>query len=152
MPLTQTEFEAILADDTKRIGGNLRWRNDEDHSPAVEFRVEVESESGYPLFAVGRLNRAAGTLSYVLIHRTAGRIYALDLGADHHNPTCETVGEKHKHRWTQQYRDKCAYVPDDITAGVTEPVEVWRQFCSEAGVAHDGCLFEPPAIQGELPL
>ncbi|MGH8191833.1 MAG: DUF6978 family protein, partial [Rhodanobacteraceae bacterium] len=42
------------------------------------------------------------------------RIYGLDLGKDHHNPQCNQVGEKHKHRWTDQYRDKEAYEPRDI--------------------------------------
>ena len=33
----------------------------------------------------GRYNGAAGTLTYALILKTAGRIYGLDLGKDHHN-------------------------------------------------------------------
>ena len=45
---------------------------------------------------------AARTLTYALILKTAGRIYGLDLGKDHHNPQCEQVGEKHKHRWSER--------------------------------------------------
>jgi hypothetical protein len=93
----------------------------------------------------------AGTLSYALIHRGAGRIYALDLGADHHNPTCQRLGEKHKHRWTEAFRDEEAYVPADVIAAWDNPVEVWRQFCAEAGIVHDGQM-RPPQIQEELPL
>ena len=152
MPITQNEFEVILADTTKRIDCDLRWREDEDHSPAVEFRAEVASAPGYPLMVVGRFNAAAGTLTYALIHRSTGRIYGLDLGADHHNPSCNHVGEKHKHRWTDQFADKDAYVPSDITATSEEPVDVWRQFCVEAKITHNGDLQTPPATQLELGL
>jgi hypothetical protein len=152
MPISQTEFETIIADETKRIDGDLRWRQDEDRSPAVEFRAEVWSQPGYPLFVVGRYSPLAGTLTYALIHRGTGRIYGLDLGADHHIPTCETIGEIHKHRWTDQHTDKGAYRPEDITADVDDPVEVWRQFCVEAKIAHEGTLAAPPAAQEELGL
>ena len=152
MPITQTEFEALIADPSKSIEGDLRWLTDEDHSPAVNFRAEVRSEAGYPLFVNGRFNALAGTVSFTLIHRTTGRIYALDLGADHHNPSCTHVGEKHKHRWTDRYADKDAYVPSDITAGIDDVVAVWRQFCAEAKILHDGRLDVPPPAQQELGL
>ena len=47
--LTDREFASILADETKRIQDDIAWREDEDHSPAVEFRVEIESMNGWPL-------------------------------------------------------------------------------------------------------
>lgn len=47
MALTNTEFGALLADTSKHIEGDISWIEDEDHSPAVEFRAKVESESGY---------------------------------------------------------------------------------------------------------
>lgn len=149
--LSLQEFEAIITDTTKVVKGDLDWRRDEYHSPALEFRAEVCSDPGYPLFVVGRYNPLAGTLSYALIHRNAGRIYALDLGADHHNPTCERVGEKHKHKWTEEFRDKMAYKPDDVTEPWNRPVEVWEQFCAEANISHTGKL-RRPVIQKELPV
>jgi hypothetical protein len=149
--LNQQEFEAILGDESKRIEGDIAWRDDPEHSPAREFRVELRSDVGWPLFVVGRFNPWAGTLTYALIHRGAGRIYGLDLGADHHNPGCEYMGRKHKHRWTEAFRDKEAYVPPDITEPWDQPVRVWRQFCDEARIAHTGALFEP-IIQDGLPL
>lgn len=149
--ITQQEFEEILADTSKRVEGDVVWSEDADHSPAREFRVEVRSDAGWPLLVVGRYNPYAGKLSYVLLHRGAGRIYGLDLGADHHNPSCQRVGEKHKHRWTEAFRDKEAYVPSDITAGWDEPVEVWSQFCREARITHQGRM-HPPSLQQELPL
>lgn len=149
--ISQTEFDAIMADSDKVIEGDLSWSDDEDHSPAVEFRAEIRSSAGYPLFVNGRFNPCAETLSFTLIHRSAGRVYALDLGADLHNPTCNRVGEKHKHRWKVEYRDKEAYVPEDITEPWSSPLAVWQQFCVEAGIDHQGTL-HPPHIQEELPL
>lgn len=149
--ITQQELDAILADTTKVIESDISWREDADHSPAHEFRVDVRSEPGWPLVVVGRYNPYAGKLSYILLHRSAGRIYGLDVGADHHNPSCQRVGEKHKHRWTDDFRDKDAYVPSDITALWDRPQEVWEQFCREANIDHQG-RFDPPAIQEELQL
>ena len=150
MPLTDAEFASILEDETKRIRDDVTWREDEDHSPAREFRVSVESKNGWPLFVKGRYSSAAGTLTFVLILKTAGRIYGLDLGKDHHNPQCEQVGEKHKHRWSERYGDREAYVPDDVNAPVSDPVAVWKEFCTEAGIRHDGSMESPPARQREL--
>lgn len=111
--------------------------------------VVVESDAGYPVFVAARYNPLAGTLSFSLIHRGAGRIYGLDLGADHHNPTCQRVGEKHKHRWNEAFRDKEAYVPDDITEPWDRPSAVWTQFCKEAGITHEGTLAPPPSVLQE---
>ncbi len=57
MPLTDVEFASILNDNIKRIEDDIIWTEDEDHSPAFEFRVNVTSESGWPLFVKGVLAR-----------------------------------------------------------------------------------------------
>ena len=147
MALTNAEFEAILASPSKRIVGDLAWAEDEDHSPSVEFRAEVQSDAGWPLFVRGSYNQLIGALSYTLILKTTGRVYGLDLGKEHHNPTCDQVGEKHKHRWKEQFKDKEAYVPAEITAPVNDPVAVWQQFCRESGITHQGNLSAPPTLQ-----
>ena len=134
--MNQAEFEALIADRSKTIEGDIIWTDDEDHSPSVEFRAAVTSEPGYPLFVKGTYNRLALSLSFALIHRGVGRIYGLDLGKEHHNPDCNYVGEKHKHRWNVVVKDKEAYIPDEITATASEPVRAWEQFCSEAKIAH----------------
>ena len=146
--MTQPEFEAIIADTSKRIQADISWGQDEDHSLSVEFKVEVSSEAGYPLFVRGSYNSEAQKLSFGLIHRGVGRIYALDLGSAHHNPSCDTVGDTHKHSWSEVTHDKEAYVPGDITAGVAEPVAVWEQFCAEARILHEGVLHLPPMPSG----
>jgi len=152
MPISQTEFDAMMADTSKHIDGDLRWRPDEDHSPGIEFRAEVLSDAGYPLFAAGRFNRLAGKTSFSLIHKTTGRVYGLCLGSDHHNPTCERIGERHKHLWTDANKDKWAYVPPDVSARAEDPVGAWQEFCREAGIDHRGQLAQPGPAQEDLPL
>ena len=148
--ITLQEYEAIIADSTKRIEGDLDWRDMEDRQPACTFRTPVLSDEEHPLEIVGRWNPMAAKLSYVLLYRGAGRIYALDLGSAHRNPNGERVGETHKHRWTAEFRDKQAYVPKDITATWDRPREVWQQFCAEARIDHRGTLGEP-SVQQHLP-
>ncbi len=148
--LTDSEFETILNDSSKQVEGDIVWQEDEDHSPVMEFRMEVASEAGWPLFVRGSYNALIQTLSLGLILKTAGRIYGLDLGKDHHNPQCNQVGEKHKHRWTEQFRDKEAYIPVDIDATASDPISVWEQFCAEANLKHNGKMASPPPVQGDL--
>jgi len=150
MALSQTEFDTIMNDASKRVEGDLSWEEDEDHSPSVEFRAEVRSDAGWPLFARGSYNPLIPALSFTLILKTEGRIYALDLGKEHHNPQCNHVGETHKHQWSERFRDKEAYEPKDITAPAADPAAVWRQFCAEAGLTHQGKLHAPPPVQREL--
>ena len=148
--MKQRDFEVLLADTSKQIQENITWDNDEDHSPTVEFRVEVVSQAWYPIFVRGSYSVLAQTLTYALIHRSFGRIYGLDMGKDHHNPSCTNVERKHKHRWNEQLRDKEAYIPEDITTSLTEPVAVWKQFCLEASISHNGVMYAPPPLQLEL--
>ena len=147
---TEAELTVLLADASKAIAGDICWSEDEDHSPSVEFRAEITSEAGYPLFVRGSFNPLAQTLTFAIIHASSRRIYALDLGKDHHNPSCTNVGEKHKHRWTDRFRDRDAYVPGDITQPATNPVAVWKEFCAEAKITHNGKMQPPPASQPSL--
>src|SRR5260370_2505657 len=122
--MKQQDFDALLADTTKQINGSVEWDMDDDHYPSVEFRIEVVSQPKYPIFVKGSYNQLAQTLTYALIHQGHGRIYALDLGKDHHNPTCVYVGRKHKHRWTESFLDKEAYLPYNITLLINDPLVV----------------------------
>jgi hypothetical protein len=54
--MNQTDFETLLPDASKRIPGDISWVEDEDHSPAVEFRAEIISDAGYPVFVKGSYN------------------------------------------------------------------------------------------------
>lgn len=144
MPLSDTEFAAIMQD-TKAIVAYIQWLGDEDNSPARHFRAEVDSNGGWPIFVQGHYNSRSGGLTYSLILRTEGRIFGLCLGKDHHNPQCNQVGPKHMHRWTEQYRDKEAYVPSAITAPAGDPVTVWQQFCAAAGIQHQDRMSPLPS-------
>lgn len=141
--ITQEDVESILVDETKRIEGDIAWRLDPAHTPAVTFRAPISSEPGWPLAVHASWNPKAGKLGYTLLLQGEGRIYALNLGAPHRNPGGERIGEVHKHRWTDPFRDRWAYVPVDITAPWDQPLEVWRQFCAEANISHTGSLSTP---------
>ena len=149
MPLSDTEWSAILTDTSKRVLGDIDWSADKQHSPMQLFCAKIDSSAGWPLIVKGSYNPFAITLSYAIILTTTGRICALDMGKDHHNPQCDRVGEKHKHKWSERYRDKEAYVPENITAPISRPVEVWRQFCAVACLEHSGTLAHPRGL-GEL--
>ena len=150
MTLSQSEYDDIINDHTKSIAGDIAW---EGPSPGLarKFRIDIESPDGYPIFVQGWYNFGSGKLSYAIIHRAVGRIYGLDLGAEHYNPDGELMGEKHKNYWVPGSRDKWAYVPDDITATWEQPVEVWEQFCAEARITHSGTM-QPPSFQTRMPL
>lgn len=137
--LTSSEFE-----------GDIAWSRSADHAPWLVFRAEVANEAGWPLFVVGSANPLIPALSFVLVLQTTGRIYALDMGKDHHNPQCDQVGELHKHRWNEPLRDKEAYVPTDITKPASDVVGVWAQFCDEARLHHDGRMAPPPHVPSDL--
>lgn len=52
----------------------------------MRFRINIDSDEGYPFFLQGWYNPYSGKLSYAMIYRCVGRIYGLDLGAAHINP------------------------------------------------------------------
>ncbi len=147
MTISQEEYNAIINDDTKRITEDIHWEND-PHTPTARFRIEAQSDYEYPIFINGWYNPASGKLSYAIIHRSAGRIYGLDLGADHRNPDGTLIGRKHKNYWHEGHKDKWAYEPQDITESWNRPAEVWRQFCDEAKLLHLG-IMHLPIIQME---
>ena len=148
MTLSSQEYEAIISDDTKCIVGDISWEG-RRNAPARGFRVDVDSEAGYPIFIRGWYNAHSGKLSYAVIHRGIGdRIHGLDLGADHCNPDGQPMGEKHKNYWFPGARDNWAYVPDDITEPWHRPVAVWAQFCVEINLRHEGTLRDPVGVRG----
>lgn len=150
--LTDAEWRAIMADESKRIDGDLEWDEEKGRSPVLRFHARVDSAARWPLSIRSRYNPLAGSLSYTLVLGAEGRIYGLDMGKAHRNPRRDPVGDVHKHRWSERYLDKVAYLPPDITAPVTDPVAVWAQYCTEANIAHFGRLEQPQGLsQGALP-
>lgn len=139
-----------MSDTTKRIDRDIAWIVDDSHPAALSFRTEILSETGYPLSVKGYLNRNSRKLTFVLLHRAEGCIYRLDLGTEHPNLDGTRVGEKHKHHWSEGTGIKDAYVPEDITSTLDEPVEVWRQFCAEARMTHAARMSLPPEQMGMM--
>lgn len=150
MPLTDIAFDTIINDRTKTIEGDIEWREDEDHSPSVEFKVQIDSAGGWLLFLKGTYNPLLPAITYAIILKTSGRIYALDIGKGHKNPNGSRVGNTHKHRWSEEYKDKNAYEPQDISALPNDPVQAWQEFCLEAKIHHNGRMHQPPPVQGDL--
>lgn len=142
MTLSQQEYEGIINDTTKVINENIDWEG-ASGMPTRQFIVDIQSDDGHPIFVKGWYNPRSGKLSFSIIHRGVGRIYGLDLGADHVNPNGEAVGEKHKNYWRPGSRDKWAFVPEDITEPFNRPTAVWAQFCAEANIRHLGTIHDP---------
>ncbi|MEK6302273.1 MAG: hypothetical protein AABO41_16305 [Acidobacteriota bacterium] len=143
--MNQAEFTAIRESPDKEIHPDIRWSDDEDHSPAVQFRAEVQSQTGYSMFAMGTYNGLIDKLSYVVVIRGVGCVFRLDLGSDHHNPTCQNVGgDRHCHIWNEMLGDHVAVAADWIIASASDPVAVWQEFCESFNISHNGAL-EPPA-------
>ena len=148
MTLSQSEYEGIINDTSKVIQEDVVWEGS-GNSPTRQFTVDVQSDEGHPVFLKGWYNPRSGKLSFSIIHRSVGRIYGLDLGADHVNPNGDAVGEKHKNYWVSGSRDKWAYVPEDITETWNRPAAVWVQFCAEANIRHLGRI-QDPIVQGSM--
>ena len=148
MTLSQQEYEAIINDMTKVIYEDITWEG-AGNSSMCQFTVDIQSDDAHPIFVKGWYNPLSGKLSYSIIHRSVGRIYGLDMGADHVNPNGEPVGEKHKNYWVPGRRDKWAYVPEDITESWNRPGAVWGQFCAEAKIWHLGVIHDP-VVQGSM--
>ena len=92
----------------------------------------------------GWYRQERGGLAYTLVYRGVGRIYAINFGHPHANPSNkEQVGRKHKHYWTEEYAADMAYNPTDITAPWHWPLTVWQQFCAEARIEHRGVMHSP---------
>ncbi len=142
MILSQKDFETIIKDQSKSISEDIAWQTS-GNTYAMEFRVEVETRDCYPIFLKGWYNPYSWKLSYAIIHRGVGRIYGLDLGAEHRNPDGRLVGETHKNYWREGFRDKWAYSPEDVTEPWSRPIGVWEQFCKEARIAHKGQMSRP---------
>ena len=131
-----------------RIEGDIFWGDSPDGPHKREFSKPIIPNSGAESLRVfgaylRATARAAAKLSFTIISSERGRIYALDMGKPHRNPDRMVVGRTHKHYWTETDKSDWAYEPDDITAPSNRPTEVWRQFCQEARISHNGIMHPP---------
>ncbi len=139
MELSQEEFESIIADDSKRIVGDIAWRKDPDHRGAFAFAVPVDNAAGRLLRATGWVHLPGRRLSYSLILQ-ATRIAGLDYGKTlrHRNlDGTRIVGDHTQHWLAEANRAEARPLPvgmpdwDDLVAA-------WRRFCAEVGIVHVG--------------
>ena len=148
--MTQAEFEEIRDDFTKEIAGDICWQDDEDHSPSVEFRAEVSSSKGYPLFVNGSYSSKARKLSFAVIHAKKRRIFGFCIGSDHHNPRCDMAGDPHKHSWDETTGTKFAEPLDPNLPPVDQVAAIWLLFCNEFNLTHSGTMQPVPLAQEDL--
>lgn len=146
--MTQGELAAILADTTKRVAGDLSWRQHSDISFAVAFRADVVNSAGDTYRVAGYFNRETGVTTFSLFSDADGRVFGMCVGKDHHNPSCTHTGRAHVHQWTSAEGDKNAYQIQVASEG--QPITLWRDFCRLANMQHTGDLNEVPPMQLEL--
>lgn len=60
--ITLLEYELIVDESTKRIEGDLDWRELDDRHPACTFWTPVLSDEEHPREIVGRWNPMADTM------------------------------------------------------------------------------------------
>ena len=149
--LSESDVLAIIGDTSKVIEGDIEWQAQSTMRPAQRFRAPVSSEVWDGLMLQGCFSPAARKLSYTLFIPEHGRIYGLDLGAEHVNPDGKRLVGTHKVRWMAEHGDRLGYVPADITAEWSEPVLVWQQFCAEASLRHTGTMIEPMNAEEMMP-
>lgn len=143
--MLRDEFNAILADPSKSVVGDITWRPSDSDPAARTFRVTVAADGAYPLFVQGWFSPRRGKLSFSLIcdREGVGRIYGLDIGASHRNPDDSIAGDPHKNYWKEGEGDNWAYEPQDISAPWDAPVLAWSEFCAEAHIRFFG-IMQPP--------
>ena len=144
MPLSQAEFEAILADDSKRIVGDVLWVRVASRSLIFEVEAAVESDAGWPLRVSGWYRPDERKLTLTLRYGDL-RIVGLDFGRNlsHTNVGGGQVRGNHLHLWSEEEATAPAYAADRITAEAHQPQLVWQQFCAELRIVHLGEMTLP---------
>ena len=146
--LSQDEFEAILADESKRIVGDVAWRRLPTRLPSFRVDAAVASDAGWPLRISGWHRPDERRLSYTLLYGDR-RIVGIDFGRNltHTNADGERVRGPHLHFWSEGESTPPALPLERITARADQPLLVWRQFCALLRIMHQGQMW-PPEAQG----
>ncbi len=142
--LEEGEVDRVLAL-AKYVDENVEWRR---HAGHQTFSADVLSkEADYDMTLVGSVTEQTG---YSKLHFFVGPqpIAMLHMGKTHHNPDCERLtGRVHKHRWSDAFREKQAYVPGEVDRASWETL--LRSFLKECNIELRG-RFAAPQIQGRL--
>ena len=145
--MTQSEALAIIADTTKRIDGDIVWRQHPDITYAVSFRIEIELDSGKIALA-GYYNRENKKFNLAMFRLGERPFVRLCMESEHHNPSCSDAGDPHLHQWDDDNGDKIA---GQVAFNVDgEMSDIWRAFCDWANIIHNGVFESPPPRQPGL--
>ena len=144
--LSQDEFEAILADESKRIVGDVAWRRLATRLPSFRVDAAVASDAAWPLRISGWYRRDGRRLSYTLLYDDQ-RIAGIDFGRNlsHTNADGDRLRGSHLHFWSEQESTPPAFSVARITAPADQPLLVWRQFCALLRIMHQGEMMQPEA-------
>lgn len=141
--VTQVEFDALIADRTKRIEGPIAWIPDQSGT-VFEFRVKVISAGGDQLTIKGSHNRKLGKTTYTLF--STDRIFGADYDRKHGD-----AGSFHVHRWDANRQTSTATKADAGIEIGKDPLRLWKWFCEQAHIKHEGGALAPlPPVQRSL--
>lgn len=142
---SEADVDALLGTGAK-IRSEFRWMR----VGKTNYKAEVwlaDTYEGARVKLVGTFNVRTQNLSYTLVWAGC-RIRSLDVGGPSHpNPDGELLPTPHKHRWTDRYRDRVAYVPLDITS--TQLRGIFYEFLAECNIEMEGAYIDLTE-QGEL--
>lgn len=128
----------------KHIEDDITWAHKQ--KDWLEFRARIECDVDYTLWLVGSYNHRLDAYSYSFVVN-GQRICGLDVGKDHHNPTCEDVGSPHVNYWTNPHEAKMAREANDIDCStMASAIEGFLKLC---GIDLGGA-FRTPSVQGRL--
>lgn len=140
LPISEQEAQNII-NMGKIIDEDIEWANSSDKAYTVEFTVPIKIDYPCKLILIGSYNYRIERFSFTILYNNEARIKSLDIGTDHRNPGEKTkIGKKHKHTWTNKYKDKWSYVPDDITTGAKVD-KVLYEFLKECNIIYKGKPF-----------
>ncbi len=108
-----------------------------------EFRVKVVSDAGDQLSVKGSHNRKLGKTSYTLFSTV--RLFSVDYDRNHAD-----VGNFHVHTWDASQQKPIAAKANAETEIGKDPLQLWKWFCEQTHIRHDGTLESLPRVQEEL--
>ena len=144
MSLTQAEFDAILAEDSKRIVGDIVWLVVSGHSDAKWFKASVLSKTNDNLVVEGYFRPSKRKLGISLIV-VGERVAGIDFGSNirHRNVSGTRFEGAHLQLWSAAAGAAEAHPLPRGVPGWNQPVEVWEWLCDLLGIVHVGKMLWP---------
>lgn len=150
LPITEQEVNHLM-EAPKSIIEEIRWTSKPGREHILEFVVPIKTPNDtIKLQLVANINTKINKFSFTILYNGSIRIKSLDIGKGHRNPPDRkiNIGKKHKHTWTNEWKDQWAYKPDDITDGADFDQVFW-EFLKECNISFDGELPPLPPVQEE---